>query len=227
MSHFSRATTFVGLSVLGTSLAAPPLFSAEPGRGRTGPFEIEYLEFIIDHHFSALRMTELAAGTEETRHTVPDPDEGTSPTPNMSRVTAKAEADALKSLARRNNRMQREEILTARSFLREWYGKDHEPALPDDAKAAIDWLERTPPGREFDHQFMEVLSRHHFMAVEPSIRCQVASELEHHELQRYCSNIVHSQISDIQDMREMLCMEFQICDYQPLTGMKGTHSSDE
>ena len=65
------------------------------------------------------------------------------------------------------------------------------------------------------------------MAVEPSIRCQVASELEHHELQRFCSNIVHGQVSDIQDMREMLCMNFQICDYQPLTGMKGTHSNDE
>jgi hypothetical protein len=28
-------------------------------------------------------------------------------------------------------------------------------------------------------------------------------------------------------MREMLCMNCQICDYQPLTGMKGTYSNDE
>ena len=230
MPHLnSKARTLLALSplLLSAALATRPIVAAEPGRGRAGPFEIEYLEFIIDHHYSALRMTELAAGTEETRHAAPNPNEGTAPPPGMSRVSTKAEADALKSLARRNNRMQREEILTARRFLRDWYGRDHEPAIPDAAKTAIDRLERTPPGREFDHQFMEALSRHHFMAIEPSIRCQVASELEHHELQRYCSNIVHGQVSDIQDMREMLCMSFQICDYQPLTGMKGTHSSDK
>jgi uncharacterized protein (DUF305 family) len=78
--------------------------------------------------------------------------------------------------------------------------------------------------------FVEVLSRHHFVAPEPSICCQVAPsshELQQHELQRFFSNIVHAQVSDIQGMREMLCTNSQTCDYRPLTGMEGTHSSDK
>ena len=65
------------------------------------------------------------------------------------------------------------------------------------------------------------------MAIAPSASCQVAVDPERHALQRYCSNIVHAQISDIQDMREMLCREFSICDYQPLMGLKGHHSGAE
>ena len=94
-------------------------------------------------------------------------------------------------------------------------------------QAQIALLEQAPAGTEFDHLFMEVLSRHHFMAIAPSASCQVAIDPEHHALQRYCSNIVHAQIGDIQDMREMLCREFSICDYQPLVGLKGRHSGAE
>ena len=38
-----------------------------PGRGQIGPFEVSYFESIIDHHYSALQMTELAAGTDPVR----------------------------------------------------------------------------------------------------------------------------------------------------------------
>lgn len=201
--------------------------AGEPGRGLTAHFEIAYLKSIANHHLSALRMTELAAGTDVTRDPAISPIEGTSPTPDTAPVQAKALSDALKSLARRNNRMQREEILTALQFLREWYGVEYRPRIDRRGRAQIALLEQAPPGAEFDHLFMEVLSRHHFLALEPSVRCQVASELEHHELQRYCSGIVHAQINDINDMREMLCRDFSICDYQPLVGLKGRHSGGD
>ena len=123
--------------------------------------------------------------------------------------------------------MQREEILTAVNWLRDWYGINYQPRINRRGQAQIELLEQAPAGAEFDHLFMEVLSRHHFLAVEPSVRCQVASELEHHALERYCENIVHAQINDINDMREMLCRDFDICDYQPLVGLKGRHSGDE
>lgn len=127
-------------------------------------------------------------------------------------------------MARRNNRMQREEILTAQTFLRDWYGIDYKPRVRRTSQAQIALLEKSPAGKEFDHLFMEVLSRHHFTALEPSARCQVASDPVHVQLHRYCSGIVHAQISDIQDMREMLCKDFSICDYQPVVGLKGRHS---
>lgn len=199
----------------------------EPGRGLTAQFEIDYLKRIADHHFSALRMTELAAGTDVTRDPAVSPMEGTSPTPDREAVQAKAVSEELKSLARRNNRVQREEILTALGFLRDWYGIQYQPRIDRRGQAQIALLEQAPAGAEFDHLFMEVLSRHHFLALEPSVRCQVARELEHHMLERYCEGIVRSQINDISDMREMLCRDFSICDYQPLVGLKGRHSGNE
>lgn len=226
LSSLTKQCLFACTAVL-IALSGKLATAAEPGRGLTAAFEISYLKSIADHHFSALRMTELAAGTDSTRDPAISPTEGTSPTPNREPVQAKAASEELKSLARRNNRMQREEILTALRFLREWYGIEYSPRIDRRGQAQIALLEQAPAGAQFDHLFMEVLSRHHFLAVVPSVRCQVARELEHHELGRYCEGIVHSQINDISDMREMLCRDFSICDYQPLVGLKGRHSGNE
>lgn len=217
LSATAFLSAFVALSVQ----------AEDPGVGLTASFEVSYLKSIADHHLSALRMTELAAGTDTTRDPAISPTEGTSPTPERQPVQAKAVSEELKSLARRNNRMQREEILTALKFLRDWYGIEYSPRIDKRGQAQIALLEQAPAGAEFDHLFMEVLSRHHFLALEPSVRCQVARELEHHMLGRYCGSIVHSQINDISDMREMLCRDFSICDYQPLVGLKGRHSGKE
>jgi uncharacterized protein (DUF305 family) len=222
-----RGCSFAGIgtvALISIIFGSSSALAAEPGRGKTADFEMNYLKSIINHHYGALRMTELAAGSDTVRDPTLAPREGTSPTPDTEPTQAKAESEALKSLARRNNRMQREEIITAQRFLHDWYGMSHQPRLEEQAQKQIASLEATPPGPRFDHQFMEVLSRHHFMALSPSVHCLVGSELEHHELQRYCSNVVHSQTNDIQDMREMLCKEFQVCDYQPFTGIEGAHS---
>lgn len=220
-----RKCLVTALAISGFSFTSAQ--AMEPGRGLTANFEIAYLKSIADHHLSALRITELAAGTDTARDAAISPAEGTSPTPDRAPVQAKAVSEALKSLARRNNRMQREEILTALGFLREWYGIEYRPRIDRMGQAQITLLEQAPAGAQFDHLFMEVLSRHHFRALEPSSRCQVAGELEHHELQRYCSGIVHAQINDISDMREMLCRDHSICDYQPTVGLKGRHSGGE
>lgn len=220
----ATALFFVSLGVV---LEPQALNAAEPGAEVNAKFEVRYLKFISDHHFSALRMTELAAGTDELRDARVAPEEGTSPTAGAQPTQAKAASDELRSLARRNNRMQREEILTALSFLRDWYGIEYQPRISQTSQAQIDLLESAPAGMQFDHLFMEVLSRHHFIAVQPSVRCQVAFDPTHGALQRYCSGIVHAQINDITDMREMLCAEHSICDYQPLVGLKGRHSGAE
>lgn len=51
--------------------AAALPFSAladSPGHGLTARYEIEFMQMTIDHHFAAMRMTELAAGTDPQRH---------------------------------------------------------------------------------------------------------------------------------------------------------------
>jgi uncharacterized protein (DUF305 family) len=204
-----------------------PAQADEPGRGLTAHFEQDYLKFIIDHHYAALRMTELAAGTDLQREAAISPTEGTSPTPSKASTQPKALSNDIKSMARSANRMQREEILTARQFLQQWYGINYQPHVRGMNQAQIALLERAPTGASFDHLFMEVFSRHHYTALGPSTQCEVASEITHDRLHRYCSGIVHMQINDIQNMREMLCDQFNVCDYQPLVGLKGRHSGSE
>ncbi|MCP9496916.1 MAG: DUF305 domain-containing protein [Pyrinomonadaceae bacterium MAG19_C2-C3] len=212
---------------LGT-LALPPVQTKadEPGRGLTRQFEINYLKFIADHHFAALRMTELAAGTDHVRDDEISPAEGTSPSPNTQPTPAKATLDMIKSLARRANRTQREEILTAQRFLREWYGINYQPRISPINRVRIEILERAQAGDEFNHFFLEVFSRHHYTALTSSLDCQVASELRHDALERYCRGIVNGQLNQIAEMRNILCDRYQICDYQPLRGIKGRHSGD-
>jgi uncharacterized protein (DUF305 family) len=225
---FARARLAASaLAITSSIFIAPHVHADGPGRGLTADFEVKYLKFIADHHYAALRMTELAAGTDTVRDPAISPSAGTSPTPNRSPVQAKATAEELKSMARRENRMQREEILTALKWLRDWYGVNYQPRLRRTNQAQIALLERSSPGKPFDHLYMEVLSRHHYSALIPSVTCQVASDLEHAPLRRYCSGIVHAQINGIEDMREMLCKDFSICDYQPTVGLKGRHSGSE
>ena len=203
------------------------LMADEPGRGRTASFEVSYLRFIIDHHFSALRMTELAAGTDVTREAKIDPHEGTSPSPGFEDTPAKATLEDILSMARGANRMQREEILRAQMFLREWYGQEYMPRLRPSGRVLIGLLEKAAPGREFDRVFLQAFSRHHYEALHPSLDCQVSRELRHDDLERYCAGIVHAQVSEITDMRKLLCREFGICDFIPGAFRTGRDDRDK
>jgi uncharacterized protein (DUF305 family) len=189
-----------------------------PGRGRTAAFEISYLRFIINHHFSALRMTELAAGTDQVRDAAMAPGEGTAPTEGFPSTPSKSRLDEIKSMARMANRMQREEIATAQQMLRDWYSVEHRPVLTPDGQRLIDAVETAASGRPFDQAFLMNFSRHHYTALQPSLDCQVHRELEHDKLDRYCRGIVHAQVNEITEMRMMLCREFSLCDYQPSQG---------
>ncbi|HXG86178.1 MAG TPA: DUF305 domain-containing protein [Pyrinomonadaceae bacterium] len=208
------------------SVVALPARADEPGRGITARFEIDYLKFIADHHYAALRMTELAAGTDLTRDAEISPNEGNSPTPNEPATLAKATINDIKSLARRTNRVQREEILEAQKYLREWYGIEYQPQVSIINRIRILVLEQATAGDQFNHYFLETFSRHHYTAMTRSLECQVSMELNHKALQRYCRGIVNSQLSQIDAMRELLCDRYQICDYQPLVGVKGRHTGD-
>lgn len=214
-------------AVIGLSaFAAAPAWSDNPGRGLTGPYEARYLQWIADHHYAELRITELAAGTDPTRDAEITPAEGTAPTPDKSAVEPKAASEMIQSMSRKGNRVSREEILTALTWLREWYGVEHTPALNAFTSSQVALLENAEVGESFDQLFLETLARHHYVAIAPSARCEVASELEHHKLQRYCAGIVHTMIREIKDAREMLCLEHEVCDYQPIVGLKGQHSGE-
>jgi uncharacterized protein (DUF305 family) len=196
-----------------------------PGRGQTGAFEVSYLKFIIDHHYSALRMTELAAGTDAARDAPISPSEGTSPTPKSQATPPKAQLEMIKSMSRSANRMQREEILTAQRFLSDWYGIRYEPRLRSNGRQMIMTLERTAAGSEFDRTFLQLFSRHHYVAIGPTVQCVTGADVNHIDLERYCRSIVDTQTFEIDEMRHLLCKQFSICDFQPFSRM--THRQDE
>lgn len=217
---------FVAAALIAACAALPWTAYAEaPGRGLTARFEVEFMQLAIDHHYAALRMTELAAGTDPQRNPEIAASEGTSPTTGFAATPAKATLDDLKSMARRNNRMQREEILTLQGFLRDWYGVQYQPRLREDARAMIGILERARPGAEFDHAFYEVFSRHHYTLMEPVNGCMTGTDLAHFDLRRECRNMWHSQIADIDMMRHELAKHFNIVDYQPFPGLQPLHGS--
>jgi len=214
-----KAIAVIGVSTL-LALAVSPASADGPGRGQTADFEKAYLQFIIDHHYSALRMTELAAGTDLQRDApIDNPQEGTSPTPNTNSTPAKAADNEIKSMSRQANRMQREEILKAQKFLRDWYGINYTPQLQGPGRQAIQQLEQTPAGPEFDRTFLQTFSNHHYRALFPSLACQVKRDIDHDGLERYCSGIVHAQTNEINDMREMLCKKFSLCDFLPTANL--------
>jgi uncharacterized protein (DUF305 family) len=228
MNSVHLRTHFVLTSSLMAVLALPlTVLADQPGRGLTADFEVNFLKMIIDHHYSALRITELAAGTDVHRNPQILPNEGTAPTPGMAATPAKAGLAEIKSIARRNNRMQREEILMAQEMLRHWYGVSYAPQLDNEGQMMIRTLERVQAGPQFDHAFLEVLSRHHYLALAPANNCVVASEIRHEELHRYCRGIIAAQLNDIEDMRELLEKKFNIVDYQPLKGIRGVHSGSD
>ena len=191
-----------------------------PGAGLTSRFEVEFMQMAIDHHFGALRITELAAGTDVQRNADISASEGVAPTPGFAATPAKSTLDDLKSMARRNNRMQREEIMSLQRMLKEWYGIDHRPRIRDDMRVMIMLLERAQPGAEFNHAFYEVFSRHHYTLMEPVNACMTGTDLRHQELRRECQGMWHGQIADIDMMRHELRKHFGIADYQPFSGVE-------
>lgn len=192
-----------------------PAAAAEAGGAHIAKFEQQYLRFVIDHHFGALRMTELAAGTGVHRSAAILLSEGTAPTPNFRATLAKAALDEIKSIARRDNRVQREEILAAQRMLLKWYRASHTPRLSAGAQDMIALLEKTPAGAEFDRAFLRHMSHHHYEVLAPSLQCVVGSNLAHEELQRYCKGIVDAQTMEIDEMRRLLCERYADCHYQP------------
>lgn len=218
---FKTLKALAPLTLLAAFTASvPPAYADAPGAGKTARFEVEFMKLAIDHHFSALRITELAAGTKWQRDDSITPTEGVAPTPGFAATRAKATLDDLKSMARRNNRMQREEILTMQSHLRDWYGVQYQPQLTAEGRQMIAVLERAQPGADFNHSFYEVFSRHHYTLMEPVNACLTGADLTHDELKRECTQMWHSQIADIDMMRNELKKHFGIVDYQPFPGLK-------
>lgn len=226
MKHHPLPSSYMALLWSAVLSITAPASADEPGRGRTAELEIEFMKTTIDHHYSALRITELAAGTDLRRDAALSPTEGTAPSPGFAATPAKATLDDLKSLARRNNRMQREEILTLQAFLRDWYKIDHQPTLRPEGWAMIRRLEAARPGADFNQHFYKIFTRHHYEMLGHANACLAGADMRHEELRMECRNMWHGQVSDIDTMRRELERHFGIVDFVPFRGHEPLHHEE-
>ena len=197
-SGASAARTLAAASLIGLAVLLPTAAQAAP-MIEPPPFvdEVQYLEFTVDHHYSALRITELAAGTAAV---------GSSNSAGSSDVFAATPAKGTNPVvletATMANAGQRMEIAEAQGFLRDYYGIDYAPRLRPFSEPLIAALDQAAAGDPFNVAYLEVFSGHHASLLPPSQGC--ATTAPHEDVRAYCAGIVEMQAGEIAEMRTEL-----------------------
>jgi uncharacterized protein (DUF305 family) len=151
--------------------------AADPSKAA---FEQAFLTNTIDHHFMAVEMGELCVDTAEH--------------PKLPDVCG----DIVETQAAENEEM--------RGYLRDWYGTDKEPMMPDDPldgdMSDMEELEAAPPGEEFDVMVSEMFIEHHLLQIARSKRC--LRKAEHDELKNLCKRQIKAQAREIRIFHKVI-----------------------
>ena len=145
-------------------------------------FEMRFLTMMIDHHYGAVKMAELCDG--RTIH-----------------AELQAMCDSIES-------SQTAEIEEMRSWLRDWYGTDHQPELDGKTRRKIEELSRLT-GAAFEKAFMRSMIEHHSMAIARGVDC--LHRAYHAEMINMCAMMIGAQADEIAQMRLWLCQWYSIC----------------
>ena len=190
-----RALTATALTLAGLLPAA--VAHAVP-MNEPPPFvnEVQYLEFAINHHFSALRITELAAGTAAVGST-----SNFAGAPDIFPATpAKATDPVALQVATMANAGQRREIVEGQDFLRTYYGiSNYTPTLQPSLAPVVSYLDAAAAGDTFNVAFLEAFSGHHATLTPPSQQCETLAP--HADVRAYCTGIADTQTMEISQMR--------------------------
>jgi uncharacterized protein (DUF305 family) len=160
------------------------LFAAAPAPERDQRrFEINFLERMIDHHFGAIKMSELCDG--RTVH-----------------AELQAMCDEIKS-------SQAAEVAEMQSWLQSWYGISHGPKLDRKTERQIQELSRLT-GAEFEKAYMKMMIQHHSMAAMMAIEC--LNKAYHADMLNMCAMMLAAQGEEIATMRIWLIQWYGIND---------------
>lgn len=166
--------------------------------------EVSYLTFTVDHHYSALRMTELAAGTATVGSS-----SNYAGSPNVFPSTpAKATDPVALNVAVMANMGQRQEIIEAQGFLQSYYGISYTPSLEPYLAPPVAFVDQAVAGDPFNIAFLEAFSGHHATLIPSSQECTAAAA--HAAVQAYCAGIVASQTRQIGELRGELATAYGI-----------------
>lgn len=168
-------------AILVTTSAA---FAAGPAPERDQRrFEIDFLESMIDHHYGAIKMSELCDG--RTVH-----------------AELKQMCDSIKT-------NQAAEIEKMQAWLQSWYGVTHEPRLDQRTRRQIEELSRLT-GAAFEKAYMTMMIRHHSMAAIMAIDC--LNQAYHPEMLDMCAKMLGMQGDEIAQLRIWLQQWYGIND---------------
>ncbi len=193
--------------------------TAVPMAARAVPFvepppfgnETDFLEFTIDHHFSALRITELAAGTAAvgfSSHFAGSPNAFPSTPPQATDPVVLEVATAA-------NAAQRMEIVDTQGMLENFYDVRYVPRMLSSQRQLVDALEAAPAGDPFNIAFLEIFSGHHATLLPPAREC--ASVAPHAQVRAMCASMVAAQTQEIEEMRAHLASAYGITEIPYVT----------
>ena len=145
-------------------------------------YEIKFMENMIDHHAMAVAMGQICL--------------------------QKAIHEELRSLCQNIITSQSAQIAEMQSWLQNWYGISYSPEMKPGDQQMMDRL-ASLSGAEFEIAFMEMMIKHHAMAVREGEHC--LRKAYHAELLALCHAIIETQSAEIQLMQEWLCVWYDRC----------------
>lgn len=161
--------------------------------------EQNFLEFAIDHHFSALRATELAAGTA----TVGSSSNFAGSPISFLASPQKATNPIALDIAIDANASQRADIVMIQGFLNTYYGiPNYPPVILPSNQGMLDMLEATPSGDPFNVAFLQMFIEHHLELLPAAQEC--SSVAPHADVRSMCSTMVNMQTQEIAVMQAEL-----------------------
>lgn len=146
-------------------------------------FEAGFLRTMIDHHFGAVKMSELC----DSRIVHPE----------------------LQEMCENIITNQTAEIQTMQGWLQSWYGMTHEPRLDHRTRKQVEKLSRIT-GEEFEKTYMAVMIEHHSVAAKMAISC--LNEAYHAEMLNMCAEMLAMQGDEIVQLRLWLQQWYGIAD---------------
>lgn len=178
----AAAAAVSGSSATAGATGGVTIASAPAPSPSASNFEVKFMTDMIDHHQMAVMMAEMCV--------------------------AKAIHPELRSLCESIRTTQMAEIAEMQAWLQEWYGISYQPVMKPGDQRMMERLAALN-GAEFEIAFMEMMIKHHEMAIKEGRHC--LAKAYHAELRELCQNIITTQSAEIVLMQTWLCQWYGEC----------------